>query len=413
MEVVKIKIDKLKPYANNVKLHPKDQIEQIKQSIKEFGNNDPIAVDEDNVIIEGHGRYMALLELGYEEVEIIRLCGMTEDKKNAYRLVHNKLTMNSGFDIDALERELESIQMDLAKYDLEIEKNDEEIVNEIEEGEIPEAPIEPKTKKGQRFLLGDHELMCGDSTNAEDVAKLMGGREADLLLTDPPYNVSISNSEGMTIENDDMSHEAFVEFIAKAMENASVSIREGGVFYIWYGDIEDVAFRTACEKAGLIIHECLIWVKSQFVLGRQDYHWRHEPCLYGWKPGAAHYFILDRTQSTIFEEDISKLSKEELRERLKAALDAMPSTIFREDKPQKDGDHPTMKPIKLMARMIANSSEKGNIVLDLFGGSGSTMIACEQLGRKCLMMEYDPKYCDVIIERWENLTGNKAVCLKD
>lgn len=234
--------------------------------------------------------------------------------------------------------------------------------------------------------------------------------KADMVMTDPPYNVNVSNSEGMTIENDNMSSEAFNDFLGKAFANMSHALKPGGAFYIWYGDSEDVAFRNGCKNNGLMIKQCLIWVKNSFNLGRQDYQWRHEPCLYGWKEGASHYFIYDRTQDTVKEDaeiNFDELSKEEAVAMLKKAH-ARVSTVQKENKPVTNDLHPTMKPIGLIARLIANSSKKGEIVLDLFGGSGTTLIACEQLKRKCYMMEYDPQYVDVIIGRWENLTGKKA-----
>lgn len=240
----------------------------------------------------------------------------------------------------------------------------------------------------------------------------MNGEEADCMVTDPPYNVAVSNSQGMTIENDNMSSSEFKTFINSAMKCASSALKKGAAFYVWYGDIEDVAFRTACTGNGLLVKQCLIWVKNGFTLGRQDYQWRHEPCLYGWKDGAGHYFLDDRAQDTVIEDkpNINKMSKDELKAYIKELLDEkLSTTIMREDKPLKNSDHPTMKPIKLLSRLIKNSTKQNQLVIDLFGGSGSTLVTCEQLNRKCYMMEYDPKYADVIVKRWEDLTGQKAV----
>lgn len=416
MQIEKIKLSDIIPYENNVKEHPNEQIEQLKNSILEFGNNDPIAVDENNVIIEGHGRYMALQELGYEEAECIILSGLSEEQKNAYRIVHNQLTMNTGFDMDALKTELLKINIDMAEFGLSEDLLNEVFDKDAEEDnfdleEALEEIEEPVSKYGDIYKLGNHYLMCGDSTKQEDVLKLMQGKKADLLVTDPPYNVNVENSQGMTIENDNMSKEDFKIFINAAMKNASKVLKQGGAFYIWYGDVEDVAFRMACFNNELSIRQCLIWVKNGLIMGRQDYHWKHEPCLYGWKEGAAHYFIDDRTQSTIFEDkpDLNSMTKEQLKELAKKLLeDRTSTTIMHEDKPLKNTEHPTMKPIKLLARQIKNSSKRNEIVVDLFGGSGSTLITCEELDRVCYMMEYDPKYCDVIIKRWETLTGSKA-----
>lgn len=407
MEITKIKLKDIKPYEGNAKKHPAEQIRQIEESIREFGNNDPIAVDESNVIIEGHGRYIALRNLGYEEAECIVLKGLSEEQKNAYRLVHNQLTMNSGWDMETLAKELSEITMDMTRFDFEIPELDD--IDAVTEDEVP-AERETDIKEGDMFRLGDHTLLCGDSASERDVSRLMEGTKADMMMTDPPYNVDIRNSSGMTIKNDKLGKDQFKELLNGAMANASRSLKAGGVFYVWYGDIEDIAFRQACFGNGLEIKECLIWVKNHFTLGRQDYQWRHEPCLYGWKEGS-HYFLDDRSQSTVIEDrmDIRKMKKEELIKALEEILSPdTPTTVIHENKPVKDDDHPTMKPVKLIARLIANSSRKRETVVDLFGGSGTTLIACEQLGRKCRMMELDPIYCDVIIRRWEKLTGKKA-----
>ena len=233
-----------------------------------------------------------------------------------------------------------------------------------------------------------------------------------MALTDPPYNVAVENSQGMTIENDNMDSDSFYTFLHDAFRNLANALKPGGAFYIWYGDSEDVNFRLACLDNGLAIKQCIIWVKNSFVLGRQDYQWRHEPCLYGWKEGEGHYFVEDRSQSTVADksENLHELTKDELEKRLSKIYD-IPSTIIRENRPQRNDSHPTMKPLSLMARLIRNSSKAGETVLDLFGGSGSTLIACEKLGRKCYMMEYDPHYVDVIIARWEAETGKKAIKL--
>lgn len=222
--------------------------------------------------------------------------------------------------------------------------------------------------------------------------------------------MNVENSKGMTIQNDNMSEGAFERFIDDAMHAASTGLKAGGSFYIFYGDNSDIPFRQACFSNGLSIRQCLIWVKNAFTLGRQDYQWRHEPCLYGWKEGAAHYFLDDRTQDTVLEDkpDIDKMSKAELKAALRDMLETHPETIIREDKPAKDDLHPTQKPVRLCAKFVRNSSRKGERVLDPFGGSGSTLMACEQLGRPCYMMELDPRYCDAVIERWERFTGRKA-----
>ena len=419
MQIELINIDEIIPYENNAKLHPKEQIDQIKKSILEFGNNDPIAIDKDNVIIEGHGRLLALKELGYEEIEVIKLGHLSEEQRKAYTLIHNKLTMNTDFDIEILEAELAAINIiDMSDFDfdLDIEIEESTIEDDYDLEEALEDIKEPKAKSGDIYQLGNHRLMCGDSTQKEDVMRLMNNQNADMLLTDPPYNVAITNSQGMTIENDDMADNEFKEFLNASFNNASASLKKGGAFYIWHGDSETVNFRNACEANELSVRQCLIWVKNGFNFGRQDYKWKHEPCLYGWKNGASHYFIDEYNNPTVIEDNlnIDLLKKEELKKLVEELLsDRVPTTIIHEDKPLKNDKHPTMKPINLLTFQIKNSSKKNEIVLDLFGGSGSTLICSEQLNRRCFMMEYDPKYVDVIIDRWETLTGKKAVLLDE
>lgn len=413
MEILTVGIADIKPYDNNAKEHPKEQIEQIKKSILEYGNNDPIAVDENNVIIEGHGRYIAMCDLGFDEVEIIRLEHLTDEQKKAYRLVHNKLTMNSDFDIEMLEAELADLQIqDMQEFgfdflpDFTDDTTTDDLIDEILQDEA-----EPTTKTGDIWILGKHRLICGDCTERATIEKLLDGKKVDLLLTDPPYNVAVENSDGLTIANDNMSDTAFYEFLKAAFTSADTVMKEGAAFYVWHGESEGLNFRRACQYAGWETKQCLIWVKNQNTIGRQDYQWKHEPCLYGWKSGSAHYFIKNRKQSTVIDHDIDLdlMTEAELRELITELLE--PSTIIREGKPLKNGDHPTMKPIPLIKKQVKNSTKKGGVVLDLFGGSGTTLLACEALDRVCYMSELDAKYCDVIIKRWEEQTGEKAVLL--
>lgn len=304
MEIIKVRLADLVPYAGNAKLHPPEQIEQIKESIRLFGFNDPIAIDPDNVIIEGHGRVLALEQLGYEEVECIRLAHMTDEQRRAYTLIHNKLTMNSGFDLEILEAELSAIEgIDMGAFDLSLENiqiDDEPTEPEVEEVDVPETGHSSRIKPGEVWRLGRHRLMCGDSTKTADVEKLMDGKQADLLVTDPPYNVDYEGTAGK-IENDHMADDAFLEFLTAAFRAADGAMHPGAAFYIWHADSEGYNFRSACRATGWKVRECLIWKKNALVLGRQDYQWIHEPCLYGWKDGAAHFFINDRKQTTVLE----------------------------------------------------------------------------------------------------------------
>ena len=422
LQIELVPITAIRPYEHNAKIHTEEQIQQIKKSILEFGNNDPIAVDANGVIIEGHGRLMALQELGYTEVEIIRLGHLNEEQRKAYTLIHNKLTMNTGFDLDILASELQAIEsINMKDYDFDLDIADDLIIEDIEEDNFnPEVPEEAIAKRGQVYQLGEHRLMCGDSTSLADVQKLMGDEQADCLLTDPPYNVnyggdthSPASGKHRVIENDNLTDSDFYKFLLAFYRNAETALKPGGSFYIWHADSEGYNFRKALRDAGLQLRQTLIWNKNSLVLGRQDYQWKHEPCLYGWKDGAAHYFTSSRSETTVIEDEIpdfTKMKKEELVQMLQKVY-SQATTVIDEMKPSKSDLHPTMKPLRLMAYLIQNSTRKGEIVLDLFGGSGSTLIASEETKRRCRMMEYDPRYVDVIIQRWEEQTGKKAVLL--
>ena len=412
LKVEYIDTGELKPYENNAKIHTDTQIEQIARSIQEFGMNDPIAVWKDNEIIEGHGRLLACQMLGIKEVPIIRLDGLTDEQRRAYMNVHNQLTMNTGFDIELLAKELGRIDnIDMATFGFDISSMEPED-GEVEEDDYTEPEQMPSMcKPGDVYRLGEHILMCGDSTKEDDVRKLLGGGYCDLCVTDPPYNVAVENTQGMTIQNDNLSAEQFKEFLTCAFRNLFLALKSGGAFYIWYASKTENTFLNALNENGLVVREQLIWVKNQFTLGRQDYQWRHEPCMYGWKEGATHYFTNSRTESTVVDDtpDLEHLSKADAIELLRAIYEGgVATTAIHEKKPSASKLHPTMKPVTLIGYQIANSSRKGETVLDLFGGSGTTLIACEQLGRKCRMMEYDPHYADVIIDRWEKFTGGKA-----
>jgi site-specific DNA-methyltransferase (adenine-specific) len=297
---------------------------------------------------------------------------------------------------------------------------------EVKEDDFdPDEHYEPKTKTGDIFQLGDHRLMCGDSTNAEDVAKLMNGEKADLWLTDPPYNCGYGVEENKTreqqdhhkpIENDKMDDAEYQQFLLNVFKCASDNMREGAAYYIWYSDKEHSKYQLALSQLGIPYKAMLIWNKNTFVLSFNDYKQKHEVCLYGWKPGVKHYFVDKRNLTSVYEDfeelDIDKMKKSEMQKLLHDIFDnPTPTTVINEKKPVRSEAHPTMKPVRLFGYQIANSSRPGNIILDTFGGSGTTIVACEQLGRKARLMELDPHYCDVIIARWEKLTGQKAVKL--
>lgn len=376
MNIVNMKIKDIIPYEKNAKKHDKTQIANVAESIKRFGFAQPLVVDKDNVLIIGHCRLLAAKQLKLREVPVVRMDDLTEEQVKQLRLLDNKLN-ESDWDFDLLADEVG--ELDFEGFDLDWGFKELEDASVVED-EAPEPPEEPVSKLGDIYLLGGHRIMCGDSTNLDDVAKLMDGNLADLLVTDPPYNVDYEGKAGK-IQNDKMSNDNFRQFLIDAFTSANNNMKAGAAFYIWHADSEGFNFRGACTDVGWIVRECLIWKKNSMVLGRQDYQWQHEPCLYGWKEGSKHKWNADRKQTTILEFD----------------------------RPVKSDLHPTMKPVNLMAYQVRNSSEQGDIVLDLFGGSGSTLMACEQLGRTNYSMEYDPRFVDVIVKRWENFTGKKAV----
>ena len=384
------RVDELIPYVNNARTHSDEQITQIASSIKEFGFNNPILTDGENGVIAGHGRLLAAKKLGMREVPTIELSGMSDAQKRAYILADNKLALDAGWDEELLKIELEDLKLegvDLDGIGFSEDELDNLLVSEEpsdeSEPEVPEAKPDPVSKKGDVWILGVHRLMCGDSTSATDVSKLLGGGKVKLYLTDPPYNVAYEGKtkDALTIENDSMDDESFRQFLVDAFSMADTVLDPGGVFYIWHADSEGYNFRGACRDVGWKVRECLIWNKNTLVLGRQDYQWKHEPCLYGWKDGAGHAWYSDRSQTTVIDCD----------------------------KPQRNGEHPTMKPVELFRYLMENSTKKGDSVFDSFGGSGTTLVAAEQTGRVAYLMELDPVYVDVIIKRWQDMTGQEAV----
>lgn len=374
------------------------------------------------VIIGGNMRYRALKELGYKEA----VCKVIPQGATAEQLRAIAIKDNNNFgewDFEALANlwnveELDRWGVDLPPMDGDVKED------EAKEDNFNPSTVsgKPKSREGDIFKLGRHRLICGDSTAPQVLQILMGDQKADLLLTDPPYNVDYSsknealnaadkgNRVQKDIANDKMEGSAFQDFLFAAFNNANPYLKPGGAFYIWHAGTEGLNFKLAVQRVGWELKQILIWVKNNIVLGRQDYQWKHEPCLYGWKPGASHYFVARRDLITITEDealDLNALTKQELKDLLTKVL-SLPTTDIHEDKPLRSADHPTMKPLKLMGRLIKNSTRPSEVVLDLFGGSGSTMMAAEQLGRACYMVELDPAYIDVICKRYEELTGEKA-----
>lgn len=408
-------IDEIIPYINN----PRDNepaVDAVASSIKNFGFNQPIAIDSKNEIIAGHTRYKAAKKLDLKEVPCVIIDDLTDEEVRAYRLADNKVAEKATWNKELLAEELAglgNLDMTLFGFDESDFKDDfkEDDFNIEEElGKIGE----PTSKLGDIFKLGDHILMCGDSTKLEDINKIARSGEIDLVITDPPYNVEYEGKKKKRekIKNDSMEEDEFSKFLKEVFTNIKELLKPGGAFYVWHADRSRYIFSKALRDAGLEERQNLIWIKNNITFGRSDYQWKHEPCLYGWKEGAAHYFIADFTNASVYDDvpNLARMNKNELKEYAKKLLEIIEdgTTIMREDKPLTSPLHPTMKPITLIAKQIKNSSKKGELVLDLFGGSGTTLIAAEQTGRKSRIIELDPIYVDVIIARWEKFTGQKA-----
>lgn len=415
LEIEYQNLEALIPYVSN----PRDNdeaVDMVAGSISEFGFKNPIIVDGENVIVAGHTRLLAARKLGMEEVPTLRADDLTPQQIRAFRIADNKTAEFADWDTELLENELRDLDGIFTGFDQAEIDEIMDLEAEVEEDDFDEdEEVPPRSKEGEIYQLGEHRLMCGDATKEADVLKLMDGAKADLAITDPPYNVDYEGGTGLTIQNDKMEDAAFIQFLTDAFRQMSNALKEGGAYYIWHADTNRHAFSRALLENGMKERQNLIWVKSSLVMGRQDYQWKHEPCLYGWKPGAAHYFIDDFTNTTILGDtaNINTMTKDQLKNEIKELrkiIDAG-TTIIREDKPSASDLHPTMKPLKLIAENMKNSSRVGEIIIDLFGGSGSTLITAEQLNRKAYLMELDPKYVDVIISRWEDFTGEEAILL--
>jgi DNA modification methylase len=393
MNVDELPVQDIIPYGQNPRKN-EEAVDVVAKSIEQFGFQQPLVLDKDRTIVVGHTRFKAALKLGFKTIPCIIADNLSDEQINAYRIMDNKSSEYAFWHEGLLLQEMTKLlEQD---YDLEFTGFTDVELKELglnvdlgfvdegfaHEDDVPDVPDEPVTKPGDIWLLGNHRLVCGDITQANMLSELCGLEKADLLLTDPPYNVSYvgKTKDHLTIQNDAMSDSEFRGFLTSAFEAADSNMKEGASFYIWHADVEGYNFRGACKDVNWPLRQTLIWHKNSIVMGRQDYHWRHEPCLYGWKTGEAHHWYADRKQQTILE--------------------------FR--RPQKSELHPTMKPVDLLAYLLQNSTKIGDLVLDTFLGSGSTLIACEKTGRTCYGVELDPKYCDVIVKRWENFTNQTA-----
>lgn len=379
-----VEIGKLIPYVNNARTHSPAQITKLRSSLREFGFINPVIIDRDFNVIAGHGRIMAAKEEGIKKVPCVFAEHLSEAQKKAYILADNRMAMDAGWDEELLRVEIESLQdMD---FDLGLTGFDEKELSAIfnngveakEDDFDVSAELEKPTftKKGDVWLLGKHRLVCGDSTKADVYETLMQGEKANLVITDPPYNVNYEGTAGK-IKNDNMADEKFYKFLKEAFTNTEAVMADDASIYVFHADTEGLNFRKAFADSGFYLSGTCIWKKQSLVLGRSPYQWQHEPVLFGWKKKGKHQWYVGRKESTIWEFD----------------------------KPKKNSDHPTMKPIPLLAYPITNSSMTNCIVLDPFGGSGSTLIACEQTDRICRMIELDEKFCDVIVKRYIEQVG--------
>lgn len=442
-------IGDLVPYARNARTHSDHQVAEILASMIEFGFTNPVLADSKG-IAAGHGRVLAAARADAEGIQLcypdgtpiaqghvptINCEGWSDAQRRAYIIADNKIALNSSWDEGLLAEELSALRDDGFDLSLTGFSDDElaDMLPDIDEpvataptvtdpDAVPEAPVDPVSRRGDVWKLGNHRLICGDSTSGDDLASVLAGEQAALLWTDPPYNVNYEGSAGKIL-NDHMTDDDFSKFLRAVFANAFAHLVPGAPAYIAHADAGPVGvtFRREFMGAGFYMASCLVWRKNTFVLGRSDYHWQHEPILYGWKPGAAHRWYGDRNKTTVLEQGgsmITRTGENEVQVNLGETgilirgqgltVEAISGSVFLEEKPKRNGEHPTMKPVGLVRRMVENSSERGDIVLDLFGGSGSTLIACEQAGRKARLVELDPKFTDVICRRWEQFTGRQA-----
>ncbi len=426
-------LERLAPYERNPRTHPEWQIAQIAASIVNFGFTNPLLVGSDGVIIAGHGRLQAAQRLGLAEVPVIVLGHLSPAQRRALVIADNRIAENAGWDEELLRSLLAELRAD--GFDLEVvgfsEDELAQLLGDLDDvggappalgdpDAAPEVPTQPISVPGDLWMLGDHRVLCGDATKAADVAAVCEGRLVDAVWTDPPYNVAYEGKAGK-IANDDMSATDFRRFLVQAFGAAASAMRAGAPIYIAHADTEGLNFRAAFRDAGLKLSGCLVWVKPSLVLGRSDYQWRHEPILYGWKPGAAHSWYGGRARTTVIERDgapVQVMPDGSIQIRVEGrtlvvtgealSVTALDESVLRFEKPSRSDEHPTMKPVGLILEMLENSTRKGDLVLDIFGGSGSTLIACHKAGRVARLVELEPKFCDVIVQRFILFVGSSA-----
>lgn len=421
----------------NARKHNDRNIDAIIASLRRFGQQKPIVIDKTNIVRAGNGTLEAAKRLGWAKIDCV-VTNLESSDATAYAIADNRTAELAEWDSEILAAELESLQSDglleaagFTDEELEemLQANQPEL--ETTEDEVPEPPSEPITKPGDLWILGEHRLLCGSCLDMAAMEVLFSGELASMVFTDPPYNVAYvgGTKEALTIKNDSMSDGDFLQFLTDAFISLAAFTEPGGACYVCHADSEGKNFRQAFSASGFVLKQCLVWIKNSLVLGRQDYHWRHEPILYGWRQGASHRFYGNRKQTTVIDdtESLTVVNEGELfsitasfggktvvlkAKNVEVAYSGADEfeTAWRFDKPLRNGDHPTMKPVRLAARAIQHGSRNGEIVLDGFMGSGTTLIASDQLSRRCFGTELDAKYCDVIVKRWENLTGKKATC---
>lgn len=383
-----VDVDKLIPYVNNARTHSKEQINKLRASIREFGFINPVIIDRDYNVIAGHGRILASQEEGIDKVPCVFVDYLTDAQKKAYIIADNRMALDADWDEELLKIEIESLKDE--DFDLSFTGFDEsellDLFGDDSKGKVEDDNFDLSSalekasfvEKGDVWTVGKHRLMCGDATSKEDVQTLMGDTKGNLILTDPPYGVSFKSSSGLTIENDSMKNDEFYNFLLSAFKNMADHLEKGGSAYVFHADTEGLNFRKAFVDSGFHLAGCCIWVKNSLVLGRSDYQWQHEPVLYGFMQNGKHRWYSDRKQTT----------------------------IWNFDKPKKNSNHPTSKPLDLLSYPISNSTQENAVVIDTFGGSGSTLMACEKMNRICYTMELDEKYASVILRRYVEDTGD-------